>query len=43
MRDIMMVCGKDPYAYKGIADITFAFLRAESAGDVNADPDKKVF
>ncbi|MGC6535959.1 MAG: phytanoyl-CoA dioxygenase family protein [Candidatus Puniceispirillaceae bacterium] len=43
MRDIMMVCGNDPYAYKGIEDITFAFLRAESADDPNADPDKKVF
>lgn len=45
MRDIMMVAGQDPYSYKGIDDITYAFLRAESAdeNDPNRDPNKKVF
>ena len=27
MRDIVMVAGKDPYAYKGIDDLTKPFLR----------------
>ena len=45
MRDIQMVCGIDPYGYKGIEDITYAFLRAESRDetDPNHDPNKKVF
>jgi phytanoyl-CoA hydroxylase len=30
MRDIVMVCGEDPYAYKGITDIMEPFLRGES-------------
>jgi ectoine hydroxylase-related dioxygenase (phytanoyl-CoA dioxygenase family) len=29
-RDIAMVCGEDPHAHKGIADITRPFLRAEA-------------
>ena len=29
-RDIVMVCGTDPYAYKGLEDRTRAFVRAES-------------
>lgn len=29
MRDIMMVTGKDPYAHKGIADLTYPYLRPE--------------
>jgi hypothetical protein len=45
MRDIMLVCGVDPYAWKGTEDITFAFLRAETAddNDPNRDTQKKVF
>jgi hypothetical protein len=43
MRDIVLVHGTDPYAHKGTQDITFAFLRAESAEDPNRDPDKKVY
>ena len=45
MRDIIMVCGTDPYAHKGVKDITYAFLRAETndENDPNRDPDKKVF
>lgn len=45
MRDIVMVCGEDPYAWKGREDITYAFLRAESAtpDDPNHDALKKVF
>jgi hypothetical protein len=34
-RDIVMVCGDDPYAHKGIADITRPFVRAE-AGELAA-------
>ena len=30
MRDIVMVCGNDPYSWKGVDDITYAFLRAEA-------------
>ncbi|MBT6566343.1 MAG: hypothetical protein HON06_05660, partial [Candidatus Puniceispirillum sp.] len=45
MRDIMLVCGVDPYSWKGTDDITFAFLRAETANDKdpNHDTQKKVF
>jgi len=45
MRDIVMVCGDDPYAWKGVDDITFAYLRAEttSKDDPNHDPHKRVF
>lgn len=45
MRDIILVCGDDPYAWKGTEDITFAFLRAETADndDPNRDTQKKVF
>jgi hypothetical protein len=42
-RDIVLVCGQDPYAYQGLADVTFPFLRAESADDPNRDPGKRVF
>ena len=30
MRDIMLICGKDPYAFKGIENITYPLLRGES-------------
>jgi ectoine hydroxylase-related dioxygenase (phytanoyl-CoA dioxygenase family) len=30
MRDIVMICGKDPYAYKGLEDLMVPFLRGES-------------
>ncbi|MAE67020.1 MAG: phytanoyl-CoA dioxygenase [Phycisphaeraceae bacterium] len=30
MRDIVMVCGDDPYAYKGVEDLIEPFLRGES-------------
>jgi ectoine hydroxylase-related dioxygenase (phytanoyl-CoA dioxygenase family) len=45
MRDIVMVCGEDPYAWKGIEDITFAYLRAEKndPADPNHDIQKKIF
>jgi hypothetical protein len=45
MRDIVMVCGDDPYGWKGVDDITFAYLRAEttSEDDPNHDPHKRVF
>ena len=45
MRDIVMVCGNDPYSWKGVDDITYAFLRAETAdlGDPNYDATKKIF
>jgi hypothetical protein len=28
-RDIFMVCGVDPYAYKGTANISHAFVRPD--------------
>ena len=45
MRDIVMVCGNDPYSWKGVDDITYAFLRAETADldDPNHDVTKKIF
>ena len=45
MRDIVMVAGVDPYAWKGTADITSAYLRAETAdvNDPNRDPGKQTF
>jgi ectoine hydroxylase-related dioxygenase (phytanoyl-CoA dioxygenase family) len=45
MRDIVMVCGNDPYSWKGVDDITYAFLRAETADldDPNHDATKKIF
>ena len=45
MRDIVMVCGNDPYSWKGVDDITYAFLRAETANldDPNHDATKKIF
>ena len=30
MRDIVMICGNDPYAYKGVEDLIEPFLRGES-------------
>lgn len=30
MRDIIMVAGEDPYAHKGIKDLTYPFLRPET-------------
>ncbi len=30
MRDILIVCGEDPYAYKGLADLAIPYVRAES-------------
>jgi len=29
-RDIVMVCGEDPYAWKGVANHTFPFLRTQA-------------
>ncbi|MEO0546720.1 MAG: phytanoyl-CoA dioxygenase family protein [Pseudomonadota bacterium] len=45
MRDIVMVCGKDPYAWKGTDDLTKPFLRAETSAedDPNRDAAKQVF
>ena len=45
MRDIVMVCGNDPYSWKGVDDITYALLRAETADldDPNHDATKKIF
>ena len=42
-RDVLLVAGEDPYAWKGIEEHTFAFLRAESKEDPNRDPAKRVF
>jgi hypothetical protein len=30
MRDILMVCGEDPYTHKGLADLAIPYVRAES-------------
>ncbi len=30
MRDILMISGKDPYAYKGIENITYPYLRGDN-------------
>ena len=45
MRDIVLVAGTDPYAWKGTEEITSAFLRAETpdADDPNRDPAKLLF
>jgi ectoine hydroxylase-related dioxygenase (phytanoyl-CoA dioxygenase family) len=32
MRDIVMVCGKDPYAWKGVEDLTEAHVRSTGEG-----------
>eukprot|EP00606_Chrysophyceae_sp_TOSAG23-5_P000714 GSChrysophyteH2.ASY1.ANO1.1757.1 assembled CDS len=40
-RDIIMVCGKDPYNWKGIQEVAHPFLRAETTTD--DDPLRKVF
>lgn len=42
-RDIVMVCGVDPYAFKGTEELTYPLLRAEHAGDVAHDPGKRLF
>lgn len=44
-RDIVMVAGSDPYAWKGLEDHTFPLCRAEtrSADDPNHDGDKAIF
>jgi hypothetical protein len=31
-RDIVMVAGEDPYAYKGITDLARAFVRSDGKG-----------
>ncbi len=36
-RDIIMVCGADPYAYKGIENLTFPHVRSE--GEAGRHPD----
>jgi len=41
MRDIIMVCGTDPYAYRGVHNYTFPLLRGES--QEQRDPTKKIF
>jgi phytanoyl-CoA hydroxylase len=41
MRDILMVAGKDPYAYKGIEQITAPFLRPDKI-DYKSSPDIKL-
>ncbi|MGB5759341.1 MAG: phytanoyl-CoA dioxygenase family protein [Acidimicrobiales bacterium] len=45
MRDVVMVCGEDPYRWKGYEDLTYPYLRAETRNpsDPNHDPMKKVF
>ena len=40
MRDIVMVCGTDPYAYKGTEDVLYAHRRGESEEDRHADDAK---
>ena len=42
-RDIVMVAGDDPYAWKGTASLTFPYLRAESREDPNLHQRQKVF
>lgn len=42
-RDIIMVCGSDPYAYKGTEDLTYPLLRAETASDPLRDKHKRVY
>ena len=42
-RDIVMVAGEDPYAWKGIQNLTFPYLRAESRVDPNLHDRQKVF
>lgn len=39
MRDIILVCGEDPYAWKGTEEITTSFLRAET----NRSDDPNIF
>ena len=36
-RDIVMVCGTDPYAYKGTEDLTFPHVRGETETDRHPD------
>ena len=42
-RDIVMVAGEDPYAWKGIESWTFPYLRAESREDPNLHERQRVF
>jgi ectoine hydroxylase-related dioxygenase (phytanoyl-CoA dioxygenase family) len=44
-RDVVMVCGTDPYAYKGLEDVACAFVRPDLGGgcvDWNDDDQKIV-
>jgi phytanoyl-CoA hydroxylase len=38
MRDVVLVSGRDPYAYKGVEDLTYPFVRNEVA-----DPDSDLY
>lgn len=40
MRDIVMVCGADPYAYKGTENLLYAHRRGESEADRHPDDAK---
>ena len=40
-RDIVMVAGEDPYAYKGIVSFTKPSVRASGEGGCGGSPDKK--
>lgn len=42
-RDIVMICGNDPYAYKGTEDLTHPLLRPESASDPLRDQKKRAY
>jgi hypothetical protein len=41
MRDIIMIAGKDPYAYKGIEDVAQPHVRADGLGGCG-DPKQNV-
>ena len=41
LRDIVMISGKDPYAYKGIDNITYPYLRTESKSYTDQAPRAK--
>ena len=41
MRDIVMISGKDPYAYKGIDNITYPYLRSEDKSYTDQAPRTK--
>ncbi len=42
-RDIVTIRGEDPYAYKGIENLTYPLLRGESAGHPPRDKSKKLY